>query len=62
MAIRFNWKRFWCPRGEAINLADGGYLCDPDSEWEKYLSPHLIALVFINLPASQGAITRLENR
>ena len=26
----YNWKRFWCPRSGSINLADGGYLCDPD--------------------------------
>lgn len=29
---RYNWKRFWCPRTGRINLSNGGYLLDPDSE------------------------------
>jgi len=29
----YNWKRFWCPRDGNINLLDGGYLYDPESEW-----------------------------
>ena len=35
----FHWKRFWYPRGSSLNLADGGYLPDPDSHssrlWNK---------------------------
>lgn len=29
----YNWKRFWCPRTGNINLSDGGYLYNPDSEF-----------------------------
>ena len=36
---RFHWKRFWYPRGYGLNLADDGYLPDPDSQsgriWNK---------------------------
>ena len=35
----FCWKRFWYPRGSSLNLADDGYLPDPDSQsgriWNK---------------------------
>ena len=35
----FHWKRFWYPRGSSLNLADDGYLPDPDSQssrlWNK---------------------------
>ena len=26
-------RRFWVPRDGSVNLADGGFLVDPDSEW-----------------------------
>jgi predicted NACHT family NTPase len=42
MAHDFEWKRFWCPRGSTISLADGGFLVDPDSEWGKALNPDLL--------------------
>ncbi|MEC0239751.1 hypothetical protein P4H66_07755 [Paenibacillus dokdonensis] len=29
----FFWKRFWCPRTGTINLSDGGYLYNPESEY-----------------------------
>ncbi|NBD25602.1 NACHT domain-containing protein [Paenibacillus glycinis] len=29
----FSWRRFWCPRTGTINLSDGGYLYNPDSEY-----------------------------
>jgi predicted NACHT family NTPase len=32
----YNWKRFWCPRTGNINLSDGGYLFDPDSEYGRF--------------------------
>src|SRR5713226_8074084 len=35
----YNWKRFWCPRGATINLSDGGYLYDPDSQWGRSYNP-----------------------
>ena len=38
----FNWKRFWCPRGEMINLADRGFLSDPEADWGKALNPELV--------------------
>ena len=32
----YPWKRFWCPRGGTISLADQGFLLDPNSEYAKY--------------------------
>lgn len=42
MAITFEWKRFWCPRGESINLSDGGFLYDPEDKYGKYINPNLV--------------------
>jgi predicted NACHT family NTPase len=39
----FNWKRFWCPRTGSINLSDGGYLSDPDTQWGQALNPDLVS-------------------
>lgn len=38
----YNWKRFWCPRSGSINLADGGYLYDPDEKWGEAYNPDLV--------------------
>ncbi|MDZ8069461.1 MAG: hypothetical protein RMY64_28255 [Nostoc sp. DedQUE08] len=38
----YKWKRFWCPRSGHINLADGGYLCDPEEKWGKIYNPDLV--------------------
>lgn len=35
----YNWKRFWAKREGQVNLSDGGYLFDPDSEWGKIYNP-----------------------
>jgi hypothetical protein len=35
-SLIYNWKRFWCPRGGKIDLSDGGYLYNPDSEYSHY--------------------------
>jgi predicted NACHT family NTPase len=40
----YKWKRFWCPRSGSVNLADGGYLYDPDAEWGKAYNPDLVSL------------------
>ena len=40
----YDWKRFWCPRIGSINLADGGYLSNPDEEWGKACNPDLLTL------------------
>jgi DNA-binding NarL/FixJ family response regulator len=40
----YGWKRFWCPRSGSINLADGGYLSDPEGEWGKAYNPDLVSL------------------
>lgn len=57
--LRFNWKRFWYPRGTSLNLADDGYLPDPDSQsgkaWNKDVVPFeeisgLRALVLLGDP------------
>ncbi len=36
------WKRFWCPRGEAIILSVGGYLLDPEAEYGPHYNPHVV--------------------
>lgn len=38
----FSWKRFWCPRTSTINLSDGGYLYDPESEYGHIYNEHVI--------------------
>ena len=38
----YKWKRFWCPRSGSINLADGDYLPNPDSDWGRACNPELI--------------------
>ena len=38
----YDWKRFWCPREDIINLSDGGYLYDPDSYLGKFYNPVLV--------------------
>jgi predicted NACHT family NTPase len=38
----YSWKRLLCPRGGNINLSDGGYLYDPDSEWGKVHNPNVV--------------------
>src|SRR6266850_2532520 len=37
----FQWKRFWRPREAALNMMDGGYLCDPDSPYGAHVNPEL---------------------
>ena len=38
----YNWKRFWSPRGESINLSYEGYLPNPDDKWDQYNNPHVV--------------------
>lgn len=38
----YNWKRFWCPRSGRINLADSGYLYDPEAEWGHLYNPDIV--------------------
>ena len=40
--------RFWCPRSGHINLADCGYLSDPDTEWGRAHNPDLISFAKIS--------------
>jgi hypothetical protein len=42
MTSFFDWKRFWCLRGESINLGDRGFLSDPEDKWGKYANPALV--------------------
>ena len=44
----YSWKRFWCPRSGRINLADGGYLCDPQAEWGNVYNPDLVTFEAIS--------------
>ncbi|WP_433709078.1 NACHT domain-containing protein [Paenibacillus illinoisensis] len=38
----FSWKRFWCPRTSTINLSDGGYLYNPESEYGHIYNEHVV--------------------
>lgn len=38
----FSWKRFWCPRTGTINLSDGGYLYNPESEYGHIFNEHVV--------------------
>ncbi|MFQ5741836.1 MAG: NACHT domain-containing protein, partial [Acidobacteriota bacterium] len=42
--MKYPWKRFWCPRGAAISLADRGYLVDPRTDYGKAYNPDLVML------------------
>ncbi|MBN1122218.1 MAG: hypothetical protein JXJ17_14165 [Anaerolineae bacterium] len=33
---KYNWKRFWCQRGETPKLTDNGYLLDPGLEYAHF--------------------------
>ncbi len=44
----YPWKRFWCPRGGQISLADDGFLLDRDSEYAKYYSSDVVAFESIS--------------
>jgi predicted NACHT family NTPase len=44
---RYEWERFWCPRGQVINLADGGYLYDPRSDIGRRINPQIVPLAVI---------------
>lgn len=41
--IRFNWERFWYPRGSSLNLSDDGYLPDPNSRLGRNSNPGLVS-------------------
>lgn len=38
----YAWKRFWSPRTATINLSDGGFLVDPDTDWGRAINADLI--------------------
>lgn len=38
-STRYDWPRFWLPRGTQSNLSDGGYLYDPLSEYGRIYNP-----------------------
>ncbi len=40
--LSYNWKRFWCRRTGRLNLADGGYLYDPDAEYGHIYNPDVV--------------------
>jgi hypothetical protein len=44
----YPWKRFWCPRGGQISLADDGFLVDPESEYAKYFASDVVSFDSIN--------------
>ena len=39
----FRWKRFWYPRGSSLNLADDGYLPDPDSQSSRFWNKQIVS-------------------
>lgn len=40
----YEWKRFWCPRGQPYILSNDGYLGDPDTKSGLNLNSHLTPL------------------
>lgn len=42
MDVIYNWRRFCCLRTGNINLSDGGYLYDPDSEYGSIHNPDVV--------------------
>lgn len=40
----YGWKRFWCPRGETINVTNDGFLMDPESAFTRPLNKHVVPL------------------
>jgi len=44
VSVTYDWKRFWSPRGETIQLSDLGFLYDPESEYGRFISPGLATL------------------
>ena len=38
MPPNFDWKRFWCPRGESISLSDDGFLYVPEEKYGQYVN------------------------
>ena len=42
MAGKYPWKRFWCPRDGVMNLSDGGFLYDPESQYAEFVQPDVV--------------------
>lgn len=42
--LTYPWTRFWCPRGDTIQVSHHGYLIDPESELGRYANQHLVQL------------------
>lgn len=41
--VIFSWKRFWCPRSGVINISDGGYLYNPESEYSHLINTDVVS-------------------
>jgi hypothetical protein len=41
--MKYPWKRFWCSRDGVMNLSDGGFLYDPDSEYANYVKSDVVS-------------------
>lgn len=41
---KFNWKRYWYPRGSSIQFLDGGYLYKPDNAWSHLINSDVVPL------------------
>lgn len=41
--VKYSWKRFWCPREGMINLSDGGFLLDPESNYVKWVEGNVVS-------------------
>ena len=40
--MKYNWKRFWCPRSGKFDLSDGGFLSDPEGEYSKWIMQDVV--------------------
>ena len=46
--MSYPWTRFWCPREGSINLSDGGFLFDPESEHAEHVAPDVVPFAQIS--------------
>ncbi len=41
--MRYSWKRFWCKREGVMNLTDGGFLLDPESDYAEWYQSDVVS-------------------
>ena len=68
---QYKWKRFWCPRDGNLNLADSGFLIDPDGEYGASFNPDVTSfdkirdtpcLILLGEPGTGKSTALLEHK